>query len=195
MQEFIYEEANYINQKDLNEYAELMLKCDFMPEYIKDENKFKQVFEYLVNLTLKAPGFIQGYEYALSMLELFELNEDLLALQKDLEKRKIEACYKIAEKENLFTKTVEWGIHENRPLIRGLFQKANNLWKSGEIKQANELFTKIYNTNKNDNIGARYSIKATGEGMSFDEFEERFTITDERGSFYKNEELWEWYGE
>lgn len=195
MEEFIYDEAKYIKRQDLKEYVELMLKYDFMPEYIKDGKEFNQVFQYLVNLTLKAPSFIQVYEYALSMLELFELDEDLIALQNDLLKRKIEACDKIAEKEKLFTKTVEWGIHENRPLIRGLFQKANNLWKSGEIKPANELFTKIYKTNEDDNIGARYSVKATAEGMSFDEFEKRFTYTDERGSFYKNEELWEWYGE
>lgn len=60
------------------------------------------------------------------MLELFDSDEDLITLQKDLERRKFEACEKIAKKEKLFDKTVEWGIHENRPLIRGLFQKANN---------------------------------------------------------------------
>lgn len=195
MEEFFYDETKYIKRQDLKEYVELMLSYDFMPEYIKDGNEFNQVFQYLVNLTLKAPNFIVAYEYALSMLELFDSDEDLIILQKDLERRKFDACEKIAKKEKLFDKTVEWGIHENRPLIRGLFQKANNLWKSDEIKQANELFTKIYKTNENDNIGARYSVKATSEGMSFDEFEKRFTYSDERGSYYKNEELWEWFGE
>lgn len=195
MEEYFYEETKYIKRQDLKEYVELMLKYDFMPEYIKDEKEFNQVFQYLVNLTVKAPNFIVVYEYALSMLELLELNEELTELRNDLEKRKIEACEKIAEKEKLFTKTVEWGFHENRPLIRGLMCKADKLWEAGELKQANELFTKIYKTNEDDNVGARYSVKATGEGMSYQEFEERFTYTDERGTYYKNEELWDWFGE
>ena len=195
MEEFVYDETKYIKPEDLKEYIELMLKYDFMPEYIEDGSEFNRVFQYLVNLTSKAPDFITVYEYALSMLELFELDEDLITLQKELEQRKIEACEKIAKKEKLFDKTVEWGIHENRPLIRGLFQKANNLWRDGKLKQAYELFSNIYKINENDNIGARYSVKATGEGMSFDEFESRFVIEDERGSYYRTPELWNWYGE
>lgn len=80
-------------------------------------------------------------------------------------------------------------------MIRGLFHKANKLWENGEIKKANELFNKIFKTNEDDNIGARYSVKATSEGMSLKEFDERFTVEDESGSYFRTEELWEWYGD
>lgn len=61
MEEFFYDETKYIKRQDLKEYVELMLSYDFMPEYIKDGNEFNQVFQYLVNLTIKAPNFIVAY--------------------------------------------------------------------------------------------------------------------------------------
>lgn len=82
---------------------------------------------------------------------------------------------------------------ENRPLIRGLYRKADMLWEAGQLKEANELFSNILKTNEDDNIGARYSVKATGERMSYEEFEKRFTV--DGGTGYKVPELWEWYGE
>jgi tetratricopeptide (TPR) repeat protein len=193
MQEYIYEETKYIKRKDLKDFEDLMMSYDFMPEEIDDENEFNIVFQYLVNLTSKAPDFLSPYEFALSMLSLLEPDKDLLDLQKDLESRWIQACERIAQKEDIFNRTVEWGFLENRPLIRGLFNKANKLWEAGQIKDAHELFSKIYKTNENDNIGARYSVKATGEGMSYEEFEKRFTV--DGGTGYKVPELWEWYGE
>jgi len=110
-------------------------------------------------------------------------------------RRWFDACERIAQKEDIFNKEVPWGWHENRPLIRGLYNKADRMWKRGELEQAHELFSKILKTNEGDNIGARYSVKATGEKMDYKEFEMRFTYSDESGSYFKNEELWEWYGE
>jgi hypothetical protein len=38
--------------------------------------------------------------------------------------------------------------------------------------------------------------QATGEAMSLEEFEQRFTYGDDDGRmYYKYEELWEWFGE
>ena len=39
----------------------------------------------------------------------------------------------------------------------------------------------------------RVAVKATAEGMSLKEFEDRFVFED--GSSYKASELWKWYGE
>lgn len=194
MKDFIYDETKYIKRKDLKDYDGLMSECDFMPQEIEDEDEFNIVFQYLVNLTIKAPDFLPPYENAFSMLDCLEHDVELEELQTDLEQRLIEACERIAEKEDIFKKTVEWAWQENRPLIRGLLRKANNLWKSAQISEANELFSKIYKTNENDNIGARYSVKATAEGMSYEEFEERFTFEDADGSYY-NKDLSVWFGE
>ncbi|MBL4861499.1 MAG: hypothetical protein JKY09_00565 [Crocinitomicaceae bacterium] len=195
MKEFIYEETNYINHKDLKEFTDLMVKYDFMPEDIQNEDEFNIAFQYLVNLTIKAPDFLQPYEFALSMLSHLEPDEDLRELQTELELRWFEACERIAQKENIFSRQVPWFCMENRPLIRGLYNKADQMWKRGELNDAHELFSKILKINEGDNIGARYSVKATGEKMNYKDFEDKFTYSDEDGSFYKNEELWEWFGE
>ena len=194
-EEFVYDEGLYIKNKDLEEYEDLMMSCDYMPEDIESEDDFNSTLEYLISLTLKSPDFLPPYEFALSMLRLLKENKEVIDLQADVETRLIKACERIAEKENIFDKTVEWAWLENRPLIRGLFHKANQLWEAGKIKEANELFSKIYKTNKDDNIGARYSVKATKEGISFEEFNERFTLENEHGTFFNTETLFEWYGE
>lgn len=195
MEDFVYDETKYIHKKELEHFEDLMLEYDFTPEDIDNYEEFQSVLLYLLQLTDKFPDFLNPYEYILSMLSLLETSSELKELKEDAHTRWIKACERVALKENIYSQTVEWGFIENRPLIRGLFDKANLLWESGKIKQANQLFAKIYKTNPNDNIGARYPLKATSEGMSFEEFENRFTYTDEMGSFYKNEELSEWYEE
>jgi hypothetical protein len=195
MEEYVYEEEKYIKRQDLKDYSNLMMEYDFAPEEIQDENEFNIVFQYLVNLTIKAPDFLPAYENCLRMIAYLELDKEIEAIQNDIEVRWIQACLRIAEKENIFKKTVLWGWHENRPLVRGLNSEANRLWTIGEIQEANQLFSKILKTNENDNIGARYSVKATSEGMSYIEFKKRFTFSNDNGSYYKNKELGEWFNE
>lgn len=195
VEEYVYEEENYIKRKDLKDYSDLMMEFDFAPEEIEDDVEFNMTFQYLVNLTIKAPDFLSAYEDCLRMIACLEPEPELVALQKELESKLVASCLRIAEKENIFSKVVPWGWQENRPLIRGLFFEANRLWGEGKIADAHELFSKILRTNKADNIGARYSVKATGEGVTLEEFEERFTYSDANGTYYKNEELEKWFGE
>ena len=195
MEDFIYEESSYIKRVDLKEYTDLMIEYEFQPDLVEDETEFNRVFQYLVNLTEKAPDFLKPYEDVLLMISRIEPVPELVLLQDKIEVQFIESCHRIAEKHNVFNKQIAWGWHENRPLIRGLYSHADILWKEGKLDEAHELFSKILKTNENDNIGARYSVKATKEGMSHKEFEERFTYSDDHGSFYKNEELSSWYGE
>lgn len=192
MQEYFYEEANYIKRQELRDFNKLMLQYEFAPEDILDELEFSIVFQYLLKLTTKAPDFLPSYEYTFRMIGQMVQEKELLDLEADLEQRWFNACEKIALKEDIYSKQVLWAYHENRPLIRGLFHKANKLWEAGRIKEAHELFCKIYKTNERDNIGARYAVKATVEGMSYEEFEDRFTIHN--GSSYKLPELRKWYG-
>lgn len=194
MREFIYEENKFIKRQDLKDFVELMMTCDFMPEELQSNHEFNLTMQYLSNLTIKAPDFLPPYEYIIRMIGELEPNSDLEWIQNDLEQRWIEACERIAEKEDIFKKSVEWAYMENRPLIRGLYLGAEKLWKDGQFELANTYFKKILKTNPDDNIGARYVVKATDEGMSYDEFCERFTFEDNFGTFYNNE-LTKWYGE
>jgi len=53
----------------------------------------------------------------------------------------------------------------------------------------------LLKTNENDNIGARYSLKATAEKMTYEEFEKQFTIRHKDGSsYYNNDALSKWFG-
>jgi tetratricopeptide (TPR) repeat protein len=194
MQEYIYEETKYIKRVDHKDFVQLMLSCEFMPEEIQDDVKFNILFQYLGNLTIKAPDFLPPYEYTIRMIAELEPDKELEWLQKDLEQRWFDACERIAQKEGIFNKTVEWAYMENRPLIRGLYFGAESLWKNGQLELANEHFKKILKTNPDDNIGARYAVKATAERMSYEVFSEKFTFEDTYGTFYNNE-LSKWYGE
>lgn len=193
MKEYFHEESDYIDKANYQAFNEMMVNYDFMPEEIQDEKEFDFVLNYLLGLGLRAPNLILLYEYALGMLNRLKSTKEIDELKNNLERRKIAACEFVAHQDDIFKKTVVWGFHENRPLIRGLMRKADKLWEAGQLKEAHELFSNIYKTNINDNVGARYSIKATAEGMSFIEFEERFTYHDEQGSYYKTDEIISWF--
>ena len=193
MKEYFHQESDYIDKANYQAFNEMMVNYDFMPEDIQDEKEFNFVLNYLLGLSLRAPNLILLYEYALGMLNRLKSTKEIDELKNNLEQRKIEACEYVAHQDDIFKKTVVWGFHENRPLIRGLMRKADKLWELGQLKEANELFCNIYKTNKNDNVGARYSMKATAEGISFAEFEKRFTYHDEHGSYYKTDEIISWF--
>lgn len=195
MKEYFHQESDYIDKANYQAFNEMMVNCDFMPEDIQDKKEFDFVLNYLLGLSLRAPNFILLYEYTLGMLNRLKSTEEIDKLKNNLEQRKIAACEFVAHQDDIFKKTVVWGFHENRPLIRGLMRKADKLWELGQLKEANELFSNIYKTNKNDNVGARYSIKATAEGMSFVEFEKRFTYHEGNDAFYKAEEISKWFDE
>jgi hypothetical protein len=193
MKAYFHEEDKYIDPIDYMTFNSLMGSCDFTPEEIDDPDQFNSVFHFLLDLNHKAPNFVLSYEYALGMLSQFEPSDETETLQNDLEQRKIKACEYIAQKDDIFKKKVVWGCLENRPIIRGLMLKADKLWDAGQLKEAHELFSQICKTNPDDNIGARYPAKATKEGMSLAEFNERFVETDGYQAFYKGKEIMQWF--
>jgi len=165
-----------------------------MPHEIESEFKFNITLGYLISLTERAPDFLKPYEYILSMIESLDPTDESLNLYNKITINWIKACVRVAEKENIFSKQVPWVCMENRPLVRGLYREAENHWKNNEFKKAYELFSKILKTNENDNIGARYSVKATAEKITFDDFEKQFTILHKDGSsYYNSDELFKWF--
>jgi hypothetical protein len=191
MEEYVYQETDYIKNVDLKDFENLMLLFDYMPEDIEDEYNYNKVLEYILRLLDKAPDFLQPYEFAINMVNQQNETPDTIATLNELERNFIQACERVAKRDNIYSKTVEWSLLENRPLIRGLFHNADNHWKNGKVAEAHELFTKLYKTNEDDNIGARYAVKATGEGMSRDEFQKRFVSAE--GGYYISDELEKWF--
>ncbi len=193
MEEYIYDETKYIKRTDLKEFNDLMLSCDFTPEEIEDENRYEMVLNYLMNFTEKAPNFLLPYEFSISMLEAYEEDEEVKSLKAGLNKELIDACNRIASTEQIFEKKIDWVIQENRPLIRGFYYHAIDLWIEGKFDVAIDIMSKLYKSNPEDSVGARYAIKALKEKMTYDTFGERFTFRDKDGVFYKTTELNEWF--
>ncbi|WP_417266373.1 hypothetical protein [Brumimicrobium sp.] len=95
MEEYIYDETKYIKRQDLNDFIDQMSKYDFAPEEIESQSEFNIVFQYLISLILKAPDFLQSYEYAFRMIGQLEPDKKLLELEKDLEAKWFDACERI----------------------------------------------------------------------------------------------------
>ncbi len=182
MTEYVYQETDYIKEVDLTDFENLMLMYSYMPEDIENEHEYNKVLQYILRLLEKAPDFLQAYEYAIIMVHQLKETPETITTLKELEHDFMLACERVAIKDDIYTKTVEWGWIENRPLIRGLFRNADKLWIAGNLAEAHELFTKLYKTNEDDNIGVRYCVKAIGQGMSRDEFNKRF-VSAEGGYF------------
>jgi hypothetical protein len=191
MEEYVYQESDYIKAKDLAEFHRIMILYGFMPEDIEDMDEYNDVLLFLFSIAEKAPNFLQAYEYAITMIHQLKETPETIATLKELEHDFMLACERIAIKDDIYTKTVEWSWVENRPLIRGLFRKADKLWIAGNLAEAHELFTKLYKTNEDDNIGVRYCLKAIGQGMSRDDFNKRFVSAD--GGYYISDELEKWF--
>ncbi|WP_456470121.1 IS1096 element passenger TnpR family protein [Caminibacter sp.] len=128
----------------------------------------------------------------------FEVYLDLYFLL--LQKGEIKEAYKLLEKgykkiDKMFIDefgewpdVMEWGWMENRPIIRLLVNYGIYLWKMERTDESLNLFKKLLEMNPNDNPGVRYFILAIKEGMSFQEFDNKFN----KGGYY-TVEIDEWF--
>jgi hypothetical protein len=163
---------------DLKAVTELLEKYDYSLSALEDKTEYNLVLTFLLSLTQRENNFIPAYEYASSMLNEVDGSKEKAALKLKIEQEWFEACMRIVQKDNLFTKMIFWDHMENKALIRGIYIGAKQKWIQKEFDLANELFTSLLQTNSDDNIGARYAVKATDEKMPYDEFILRFTFED-----------------
>lgn len=191
MKDYIYDEEKYFNG-DLSEYEDRMTACGYTPAEIENDKEFQSLLDYLLTVIEQSPLFIPAYEYALEMLYELEPNEELTKQIENIEKKRLSNAMKVAEMDDIFNKKVEWGWLENRPLVRAIYYNGYRMWEQGDFNGANDIFLKLYKSNENDEVGARFAIKATSEKMTPKEFDKKFVGIDDDGTFYRIEELNEW---
>lgn len=190
MKEFIYRKEDYIHPTDLKAFDDLIENYNYNLNAVRNDKEFEIILTFLLSLTERAVNFIPAYEQINCLIDADDNN--LKILKTAVEKKWFEASLRIADKEKLFSRKLSWNWNENRALIRGIYLGATLYWSKGEFEYANDLFTKLFNTNIEDNIGARFAMKATQEKMSYDEFNLRFIFEDVYGTHYRRE-LEKWY--
>jgi len=131
------------------------------------------------------PDFFDTYLLLLNILEDEGKFEEAAQILEVAFNRAINI---ITDKNGNWPDMLEWGLLENRHIIRTILNKAILLWDFKQFDEALDLLRKLLKTNPGDNIGARDYILAIRMNMSFEDFEKRFN----KGGFYDNE-LSDWF--
>jgi len=131
------------------------------------------------------PDFFDTYLLLLNILEDEKKFEEAAQVLDEAFNRAINL---ITDKNGNWPDMLEWGLLENRHIIRTILNKAILLWDFKQFDEALDLLRKLLKTNPGDNIGARSYILAIRMNMSFEDFEKRFN----KGGFYDNE-LTDWF--
>jgi len=156
---------------------------DLYEEY--DGKNAESMKRQLKQLIEKDPDFLDSY---LFLYEILQDDGNFHEAEKVLNEAYGRALKMITDKKGNWPDILEWGLLENRHIIRTIFNKAISLWRNKEIDNALDLFRKLLKTNPGDNVGARDYILAIRMGMSFEKFEKRFN----KGGYY-DMELVKWF--
>jgi len=118
-------------------------------------------------LIKRDPDFYDPYLYVASDLDKSGFHFEARKLEDEAFKR---ACSRIKDKKGNWPDRLPWAWLENRHIIRVLGVGADNLWKDNKINEALDIYRKLFHSDFNDNIGARYAIIALRMGLSYDEY-------------------------
>lgn len=121
----------------------------------------------------KDPDFLDPYAYAAEAYYEKEQYDEYMGYSY---RAYLKALHKIATKDGVYPKLMQWGWLENRHIIRALNNFALLQWENGNERLALEIFRKLLASNPGDNIGARHSILALRLGYGPD-YEELFMPT------------------
>lgn len=153
---------------------------------IYEEGNVDEIKSKLNQLIEEDPYFLDSY---LLMYEIL-MNEDK---EEEAIKYLDNAYNKAVETITIGDKwpyRLEWDWIENRHIIRAILNKGIYLWANGKENEAIEIFRRLLKMNPADQIGARFYILAIRKGISFEDFEERFSKDGEYG-----DSLFQWFNE
>ena len=66
----------------------------------------------------------------------------------------------IADKEGNWPRKMEWGVLENRHILRAITQYAHLLWEEGKLEEALDVCRRLLKMSPSDNLGIRFVILA-----------------------------------
>lgn len=171
--EFVYDSES---QEGSDLYLKLMDKYDFDLTNAISVEELDEVETSLLRIIKKHPDFFPAYK---------ELHEFYAQFEDDHkeEAKYLELSYKMAldivrGKTNEWPLKMSWYFIENRPVIRALIGGAISRWEQGKTDEAADVFRNLLKTNYNDNPGVRFLLLAIREGMTFQQYEKRFSIGD-----------------
>ena len=113
------------------------------------------------------PDFYDSYLYVTNDLRKSGHESEARELENKAFKR---ARIRIEDKQGNWPDRISWGWLENRHIIRALGVGADNLWKDGKTDEALDIYRKLFRSNFDDNIGARYAIIALRMGLGYDQY-------------------------
>ncbi len=147
-------------------------------------SNFKTIKKKLENLINEDPYFLDSY---LLLTFIFEDNGLIDESEKILEVAYQKALELILDKNGNWPDRLEWGWLENRHIIRTLINKGISFWKNSENEKALSLFSNLLKTNPNDNGGVRYLKLGILDGLSEEEFNNKF---DKGGYWDQDIDIW-----
>lgn len=150
-----------------------------------DGTNAKTIKTEIEKLIKEDPDFLDTYLLLLNILEDEGKFEEAAQILDEAFNRAVNL---ITDKNGNWPDMLEWGLLENRHIIRTILNKAILLWDFKQFDEALNLLRKLLKTNPGDNIGARDYILAIRMNMSFEDFENRFN----KGGFYDTE-LSDWF--
>ena len=170
MREVIYNEAKAAGAATAKIFHDYLSKYDYdiieaIENDVLDLNEALHSFLTFLNQSKNKliPAMVE-------VIRIYDYLDDEINRSKWEEILYEESCKVILDKNGDFPDILEWGWLENRPLIRSMIRKADDLWLVGDIKSAQAIYEGVLKGNAGDNPGVRYNLLGILEGMSFAEF-------------------------
>lgn len=167
-----------IDRFEISEEYYEFLEDPIADDYIKSEKILKKMIN-------KDPYFFDPY----TVLHEYYLNENKVQKAYSLMLKGYQNAIKLIEKDDKFPDILRWRFIENRHIIRVIFNFVTLLWLADKKDDALDILIKLYKSDLDDNVGARYSILAILEGFESQEhLEEEFDGGDGHVDWKKQEQ-------
>ncbi len=185
VKEYVYDPYKYADPVVVDMYEDTMMDFEFDILVMSEAVGFAETESFLKKCIQEAPLLISPYEKLCWLYKEAGMNKKM----READKKGFEATVKvIRDKKGALPEIMEWGWVENRPLIGFISRRAIHYWREGKEEDAKMWFEYLLNSNVGDNVGIRYYWLCMQEGISHDEFIERFVEED----VYK-QEVFTWF--
>lgn len=175
-------------------FYELCEQYDYDVLNVEYEN-VSSVIERLKGFVKASPRFLDPY---LWLEELYSSNRRHRSADSIFKKASDKAFIMVVGKENKWPDEMSWGSMDNRTIIRILIRRAEKLWFMGQydqllMDQALTIYLNLLNSNPYDQPCARIFALSILEGISNNDFYERFMDYDLYGDYEFKENAFLWF--
>lgn len=170
MREVIYDEYNAVDPAIADAFNDYLSQYEFNlaeaieREVLEAEEALRLVLSVLDKTENKlVPAIIE-------VIRIYNCLEDDVNRSRWEEILYEQSCAILLDDNGAFPDLLEWGYTENRPLIRSMFGKAEDLWIAGDVQAAQTIYEGLLKGNPGDHPGVRYNLLGILEGMTFEKF-------------------------